>query len=296
MKINEFIWAEKANFEVRFMCERFGVKKSTYYQWAKHHLDGPTKAEFDEAYLTNEIYDQHKASKQTYGSRRMTKKLRNRGYCVNHKRVARLMAGAGIFGVRPPRKFKTTIPDKSKGADLVNRNFVYDKADIAWCGDITYIRTTQGFLFLATVIDLGSRRVVGWSMSTCIDTDLIISALKMAVRTRGNKRMPGTIFHSDRGCQYTSKAFAQACELLGIRRSMGKTGICWDNAAAESFFATLKNEELYRLPLLSNAQARLIVFAYIEGWYNKERLHSTIGYMSPVEWETNQRNKVAKVA
>ena len=161
--------------------------------------------------------------------------------------------------------------------------------DIAWCGDISYIRTWEGWLYLATVIDLGSRRVIGYSMAEHMRTEIVENALKMAVATRGVSKMPNVIFHSDKGSQYTGEDFAKTSTSLGVIRSTGAVATCFDNAVAESFFATLKKELIYRTVFMTRAAARQRIFEWIEGWYNSRRLHSTLGYVSPIEWELQQQ-------
>lgn len=181
---------------------------------------------------------------------------------------------------------RTTIVDRGATAadDLVGRDFNPAQPDVTWCGDITYLRTGEGWLFLATVIDLFSRRVIGWSVAEHVRTELVASALEMAVATRGG-HVDGVVFHSDRGSQYTSAEFGDLCTDLGVVQSMGATGVCWDNAAAESFFGTLKRELAHRRRWATRADARRDLIRWIEGWYNARRLHSSIDYNSPVEHE-----------
>jgi putative transposase len=171
----------------------------------------------------------------------------------------------------------------------VGRLFDPDQPDVAWCGDITYIPTDQGWLYLASVIDLASRHLLGWSMDKCHDAGLVVGALDAAAAARGRHRMDGTIFHTDRGGEYTSAACIDVCERLGLRRSMGRTGSCLDNAVAESFFATLKVELVDRCHYRTRAQARASIFRWI-AWYNLRRLHSTNGYLPPLEWEQQHRH------
>jgi transposase InsO family protein len=249
-------------------------------------------AEIEEAQLVALMREIHAESDSTYGQPRMTPALWHRGYCVNHKRVERLMREHGIRGHVPKRRVVTTVQaeDADNVTDLVNRDFVKPKPDIAWCGDISYIRTWEGWLYLATVIDLGSRRVIGYAMADHMRTELIEDALKMAVKTRGLNRMDNVIFHSDKGSQYTSADFAKTCALLGILRSVGRKATCYDNAVAESFFATLKKELVYRRIFMTRAQGRRQIFEWIEGWYNTRRLHSTLGYLSPIAWEQQRVN------
>jgi transposase InsO family protein len=217
---------------------------------------------------------------------RVTVELRRGGQAVNHKRVERLMRAHGIVGYRPRRRRSLTRQDRAAppAPDLLGRLFDPDQVDLAWCGDITYIPTDEGWLYLASVIDLASRHLLGWSMSSHHDARLVTAALDAAVTTRGRQRMDGTIFHSDRGAEYTSAAYIDACARLGLRRSMGRTGSCLDNAVAESWFASLKVELVHRAHYRTRAEARASIFAWI-AWYNRFRLHSTRGYLPPIEWE-----------
>ncbi|MCK8438886.1 IS3 family transposase [Streptomyces sp. D2-8] len=198
------------------------------------------------------------------------------------------MRAAGLQGRHRRRRHLTTVPDPRAALrpDLVARDFQPDPAglDARWCGDITYIATEEGWLYLATVIDIASRRVVGWATADHLRTDLVADALTAACRKRRPTRP--VIFHSDRGCQYTSQQFASLAHQLGVRLSVGRTGQCWDNALAESFFATIKRELLSTGSWPSRAAARTAIFDFIEGWYNLHRLHSSLGYRSPAEYET----------
>lgn len=285
-----FMDAEKANFPNVLMFKHFNVCSSRFYEWRALHANGPTGAEVAEAKLVVEMQAIHAESDSTYGEPRMTPALRAMGYCINHKRVERLMQKHQIIGHVPKRKVITTVraDDADNVHDLVKRDFVKDDVDIAWCGDISYIRTWEGWLFLATVIDLGSRRVIGYAMADHMRTDLIEKALKMAVKTRGKSKMDNVVFHSDKGSQYTSDDFAKTCVVLGILRSVGRKATCFDNAVAESFFATLKKELVYRRVFMTLADARCQIFGWIEGWYNVRRLHSTLGYLTPLAWEQRQ--------
>jgi transposase InsO family protein len=228
----------------------------------------------------------HDDSHGTYGAPRVTHELRRRGRRVNHKRVERLMRVHGLAGHRPRRRRCLTRPDRTvpPAPDLVGRLFDPDRPDHTWVGDLTYIRTDEGWLYLASVVELSSRRLLGWSLGDRHHARLVIDAAQAAVAARGRTKMDGTIFHTDRGAEYTSDAFADTCARLGLRRSMGRTGSCLDNAVAESFFATLKVELVDRAHYRTRAQARTAIFAWIH-WYNRRRLHSTIGYLPPVEHE-----------
>ena len=196
------------------------------------------------------------------------------------------MRAHGIVGYRPRRRRSLTKQDTTAAPapDLLGRLFDPDRVDVAWCGDVTWIPTDEGWLYLASVLDLASRHLLGWSMGTHHDARLVTGALDAAVATRGRARMPATIFHTDRGSEYTATACVQACQRLGLRRSMSRTGSCLDNAVAESFFASLKVELVDRAHYRTRAEARAAIFAWI-AWYNRFRLHSTRGYLPPIEWE-----------
>jgi transposase InsO family protein len=262
------------------------VSTSAYYAWRHQDARGPRKRALSDALLLDEIRGIHALSGGTYGAPRVTRSLRRRGRKVNGKRVERLMREHGIVGHRPRRRRGLTKQDKAAppAPDLVGRLFDPDRLDVTWVGDVTYVPTDEGWLYLACVLDLGSRRLLSWSMADHQQVGLVVEALDAAVGTRGRARMDDTIFHSDRGSQYTSAAFAAACGRLGLRRSTGRTGSCLDNAVAESFFATLKVELVDRQRYRTRAEARGAIFAWI-AYYNHRRLHSTIGYLSPVEWE-----------
>lgn len=295
MKIYSFIAAEKANFATTFMCSHFEVSPSAFYGWCKKIAAGPTDAELAETSLVAEIREIHAESAGTYGEPRMTPALKAKGYCINHKRIERLMREHQILGHVPKRKVITTVRagDADNIADLIKGDFIKPRVDIGWCGDISYIRTWEGWLYLATVIDLGSRRIIGYTMADHMRTELIEDALKMAVKTRTKNKMDNVVFHSDKGSQYTSDNFAKTCMMLGILRSVGRKATCFDNAVAESFFATLKKELVYRHTFTTRAVARQSIFDWIEGWYNQRRLHSTLGYLSPLAWEQLQSAKAA---
>jgi putative transposase len=296
VRLYRFVDRQKAEYPVTIVCAVAGVPRASYYEWRMRMAAGPSQRETDEAALVASIQRIHRTSNGTYGEPRMVPALRKEGKCVNHKRVERLMHLHKIVGVTPKRHVRTTIPagDVSILPDLLKRVFSQHEPDLAWCGDITYIRTWEGWLYLATVIDLGSRRVVGLSMASHMRTELITDALKAAVWTRGG--VAAAIFHSDRGSQYTSADFAAECARHGIKRSAGRTGVCWDNAAAESFFATLKKELVHRQTFRTRQDARLAIFAWIEGWYNRQRLHSAIDYMTPIEWEQTHQLQLAATA
>ncbi|MFD9271266.1 IS3 family transposase [Streptomyces goshikiensis] len=230
----------------------------------------------------------HQRSRGTYGAPRVHAVLKREGAGCGRRRVARLMRQAGLAGRHRRRRHLATIPDPNAAIrpDLVLRDFEPDPAavDTRWCGDITYIATDEGWLYLATVIDIASRRVVGWATADHLRTELVADALKAACRTR--RPANPVIFHSDRGCQYTSHELAILAGEFGVRLSVGRTGQCWDNALAESFFSTLKNELGDSRPWPSRSAARTAIFEWIESWYNLHRLHSSLSYRSPAEYET----------
>jgi transposase InsO family protein len=275
-----------AGFPVAAACRAAGVTRSAYYAWTTSTAQGPSLAEREEARLVAEVRRIHARSRATYGSPRVHAELRRRGWRVNRKRVERLMRAHGIVGHRPRRRRGLTQPDTTAAPapDLLGRLFDPNQPDVAWCGDVTWIPTDEGWLYLASVIDLASRHLLGWSMGAHHDAVLVCDALQAAVATRGRPHMPDTIFHTDRGTEYTSAACIDACQRLGLRRSMSRTGSCLDNAVAESWFASLKVELVHRHHYRTRAEARAAIFAWI-AWYNRFRLHSTNGYLSPVEWE-----------
>jgi transposase InsO family protein len=275
-----------AGFAVAAACKAAGVTRSAYYAWATSAAHPAAERQREEARLAGEIRRIHTRSRGVYGSPRVTAELRRRGWRVNHKRVERLMRRHGIVGFRPRRRRSLTKPDQgaAPAPDLLGRLFDPDRLDVAWCGDVTYIPTDEGWLYLASVIDLASRHLLGYSMSTHHDAALVVSALDAAVATRGVKRLDGTIFHTDRGAEYTSAACIATCQRLGLRRSMSRTGSCLDNAVAESWFASLKVELVDRAHYRTRAEARASIFAWI-AWYNRVRLHSARGYLPPIEWE-----------
>ena len=280
----------QAEFPISAMCRVLGVSTSGYYAWSKR---GPSDRAKRDAELTEKIRYYHERSRGTYGSPRIHEDLKDEGIAVGRKRVARLMQAAGLQGVSRRSSTRTTIRDETARAapDLVDRDFTATGPDQLWVSDITYIPTWSGFLYLAVVIDVWSRRVVGWSMATHLRTELVLEALNMAIWQRRPEKV---IHHSDQGTQYTSVAFGKRCREAGIRPSMGSVGDCFDNALAESFFATLECELIDRKTLRSPAEAKAIVFDYIEGWYNPCRRHSSNGQISPMRFE--RENAVERAA
>jgi putative transposase len=292
VSVYPFIEAEKAGRRnVARACALLKVSRAAFYA----HLSGPSRREREDAELTGQIQAVHEQSKGRYGAPRVHAELRRRGRRHGRKRVARLMRTAGIAGKTPRRWKKTTIPDPAAAAraDRIRRDFTADAAKLntRWCGDITYIGTWEGWLYLATVIDIASRRVVGYAIADHLRTELVSAALGNAVAARDPA--PGVIFHADRGCQYTSSEFASLASAHAVTLSHGRTGQCWDNALSESFFASLKGELIDTRPWPTRAAASRAIVEYI-GWYNGTRLHSTLGYRSPAEFE--ETNKIKKVA
>ena len=267
------------------MCRTLGVSASGYWARAKRPMSA--REQTDRA-IETQIREIHHWSQGTYGAPRMHAELGARGTVVSRKRVARLMRRGGLQGVTRRRGTFTTVRDRDArpAPDLVSRNFVVSGPNRLWVADITYIPTWAGFLYLAVVVDAWSRRVVGWAMETHLRTDLVLQALDMALFQR---RPSEVIHHSDQGCQYTSIAFGKRCGDAGVRPSMGSVGDAYDNAMCESFFATLECELLVRNRFRSQVEARIAVFQFIEGWYNPHRLHSGLGYLSPIEFERRAR-------
>jgi transposase InsO family protein len=290
-----FIEAEKTQQRnVKRACELLEVSRAACYA---NRADSPSTRQLVDQELTEHIRQAHQRSKGRYGAPRIHAQLRRDGHRHGRKRIARLMRAAGLHG-RTPRRFKrTTIADPAAAAraDLVRRDFAVDAAAVntRWCGDITYIPTWEGWLYLATVIDIASRRIVGFAMAEHLRAELACDALTNAIAARDPA--PGVIFHADRGCQYTSSDYALLAGDLAVRLSTGRTGQCWDNALAESFFASLKGECLDLQPWPTRAGARRATVDYI-AWYNGTRLHSALGYQTPDEYESTTRKEVTAQA
>jgi putative transposase len=284
--VHPFIEAEKqSGHSVKRACELLKVSRTAFYA---RRTGMPSPRAVRDLGLTEKITEIHERSRGTYGAPRVHAALKNEGAECGRRRVARLMRQAGLVGKHRKRKHRTTIPDPQATTrpDLVLRDFqpAAGALDTRWCGDITYIPTEEGWLYLATVIDIASRRVVGWATAGHLRTELVADALKAAYHQR-RPRGP-VVFHSDRGCQYTSHALAVLAAEVNVLLSVGRTGQCWDNALAESFFSTLKNELISNRPWPSRAATRTAIFEWIESWYNLHRLHSSLGYRSPAEYET----------
>ena len=283
----QLVDAEKAHYPVTVLCEVLGVSRSGYYDWKTRPCCERSKAD---AQLAVQIAAAHTKSRKRYGSPRVHRALRRKGICVGKKRVERLMREKGIVA-RQKRRFRRTTDSNHAdpiAPNIVQRDFEPSAPNEGWAGDVTYIATHEGWAYLATVIDLASRRVVGWTLDEHMRTELVEDALTMAFANRAPQR--GLIFHSDRGCQYTSQDFAQLARANGVVLSVGRKGECWDNAVAESFFATIKRELIETRSWPTRTGLRRAVFEYIEGWYNTRRLHSTLGYLSPAQYEAVHHN------
>ena len=269
---------------VRTMCRLLGVSTSGFYASVDRPLS--TRAKRD-LVLSAKLEAAHDESRGTYGAPRLHAELVADGVKVGKKSVARLMRKAGLVGISPRKSTFTTVRDPAgrPSDDLVRRDFTATGPDQLWVADITYVPTWAGFLYLAVVLDVWSRRIVGWAMSTSLKTDVVLDALNMAVTQRQPRSV---VHHSDHGCQYTSIAFGMRCKEAGIRPSMGTVGDAYDNAMCESFFGTLECELLDRRRFRSQVEARMAVFDYLEGFYNPRRRHSALGYASPIEYERTQ--------
>ncbi len=269
-------------FSVTRMCQVLGVKRSGYYAWLKRGLS--LRVMRDNVLLEN-IKKSHKLSKGRYGSPNILNDLKDWNFSTSRKRVARLMREAGLRS-KTVKKFKATTQSKHSlpiANNLLNRDFVVSVPNRVWVSDITYIWTREGWLYLCVVIDLFNRQVVGWSMGQRLTAELALDALMKAVIRRRPPK--GLLFHSDRGVQYASRAFRRVLKRYGMVQSMSRKGDCWDNAVAESFFGTLKQELVYHERYRTRTEARLSVFQYIEGWYNRRRRHSALGGISPIKFE-----------
>lgn len=295
MKTDPFIEAEEVTGRsVKHCCDMFEVSRAAYYQ---RRRGVPSARDVSDTELTEQITAVHTESKGTYGSPRVHQELHRRGVECGKRRVRRLMRQAGLEGRCKKRWRKTTIADPAAEAalDLIQRAFGPGaEIDRRYVGDITYIATWEGWAYLATVIDLSSRRVVGWALGSHMRTELVADALAAALASRGPEK--GLIFHSDRGCQYTSADYGELARRNGVVLSIGRKGECWDNAVAESFFATIKRELIDTRAWPTREGLRRAAFDYIEGWYNVRRLHSSLNYCSPAEYEAIHRNAETQAA
>ena len=283
---------EKANHSVGTLCRVLKVSKSGYYDWRNRP---PSARDRSDAMLTEKITHIHRESRETYGAPRVHAELRSLGVRCARKRVARLMRAASLIGCGGRKRIRTTRRDTVERApaapDLVKRNFVPEAPDRLWVADITYARSWEGWLYLAFVLDTFSRKVVGWSMANHLRTELVLDALNMAIHNR--RPSPGLVHHSDRGSQYTSVEFGGRLKEAELLPSMGSAADAYDNALAESFISTLKRELLHRHSWPSKESVRVGIFEYIECFYNPRRRHSSLGQMSPVEYEQARLGGVA---
>lgn len=290
MRLFRLIDAEKASYPVSLLCRVLKVSRSGYYDWK----DRPSsRRDRENVALTEQIREVHERSRGIYGYPRVHAELRALGVRCSRKRVAQLMRKAGIKGCQRARKKRTTRrdPHATPAADLLKRNFTAEAPDRVWTADITYVHTQEGFLYLAFILDVYSRKVVGWSMASHLRTELVVDALEMALWRRSPDA--GLIHHTDRGAQYTALSFGKKLEEAGIVPSMGQVGSALDNAISESFVASLKSELLHRHRFVGREAARMATFDYIEGFYNRVRRHSSLGYLSPADYEQATMKEVA---
>ena len=270
-------------YPVADLCAAFGVSRSGYYAWQTRP---PSARQRSDVALGLELCRQHTASRQTYGSPRLRAALRRQGHRISRRRVCRLMRQHGL-GVKPPRRFVPQTTDSRHDHPIAPNRLatapVPSGPDQVWVSDLTYVRTAQGWLYVAAVLDRWSRRIVGLAMAEHMQTSLVTDALEQALRQR--HPVAGCLHHSDRGCQYASQAYRDRLAQAGLVASMSRAGNCYDNAYMESFWAKLKSELVDRQTFASRAAARLAIFEYVEVFYNRQRLHSALGYQSPVDFE-----------
>jgi len=288
VSVFRFIEAERADFPISLSARMLGVSRSGFHAWRQRP---PSDRALSDAWLLEKIKQIHAQSRGTYGSPRVHAELRRQGIRVGRKRVERLMRQAGLCGYHKRRKGRTTIRVQGVRVadDLVCRDFSPSAPNLLWCADIKEIPTWEGKLYLASVLDCYSRRVVGWAMRDNMEAELVVDALEMAIARR--RPGPGLVHHSDQGAQYVALIFGQTLRDAGIAQSMGSRGDCFDNAAIESYHATIEKDLLRRRSLRTKQEARTAIFDYIETFYNRERLHSTLGYRSPEEFERDhERN------
>ena len=285
-----FIDAEKALYPLWILCRVLRVSRSGYYAW---RVRKPSVRALEDERLRPKVVEAFKAGRGTYGSPRVLGELLDQGFEVGRRRIARLMRELGLQGVMP-RKFRVTTDSNHGHAiseNILDRNFEASRPNEKWVTDITYVWTSEGWLYLATVMDLYSRRIIGWSTADHMRTDLCLDAIRMAIRQRTD--IKGLVHHSDRGVQYASDRYRAVLNAQNIECSMSRRANCWDNAVAESFFGTLKNELIYRRPWLNRESARNAISEYIEVFYNRIRRHSTIGNISPAQFEEMELAKAA---
>ncbi len=278
----EFIAAHRDEFPISRMCQVLAVSRSGYYAWCARPISAREMA--NEALLVKikDLFDQHKGR---YGSPRIHRALRREGERCSHKRVARLMRQQGMRA-RRKRSYKRTTQSNHTlpvAANILKQDFSTTAPNQKWCGDISYVATAEGWLYLAVIIDLYARRVVGWAMGPSLNRTLALAALQMGLQRR--RPTVGLLHHSDRGSQYASHDYQALLDAHQLQVSMSRTGNCYDNAMMESFFATLKVECVADQVFASRAEAKMVLFEYIEVYYNRQRLHSSLGYLTPVEYE-----------
>lgn len=273
--------AHQAKYPVKTQCRVLGISRSGFYAWRARE---PSARALEDAGLTERIREIHDESGGTYGVPRIHALLQAKGTRIGRKRIGRLMKAGSMQGVSRRKGFKTTVKGRGRHGipDLVDRDFTAPGPDQLWVADITYVPTWSGFVFLAVVLDVFSRKIVGWSMATHLRTSLVMDALDMAITLR---KPAEVIHHSDQGCQYTSIAFGLRCKAAGVRPSTGSVGDCFDNAMCESFFATLECELIERSVFKTKAEAKMALFCFIEGFYNPRRSHSSLDYLSPMQFE-----------
>jgi putative transposase len=291
VSVFRFIAAERAHHPVKTLCRVLGVSRSGFDAWAARP---PSQRERDDAWLLERVRVLHTASRRTYGSPRIYRDLRADGVRVGRKRVERLMRQASLSGTVKRRRGKTTIrvPGVRVANDLVKRDFSPPAPNTLWVADITYLRSWEGWLYLAVVLDCFSRRIIGWALEDHLRAELVVDALEQALQRRKPGR--GLVHHSDQGSQYVSLVFGRRCRLAGIEQSVGGRGSAYDNAVCESFFKTLKSELVDRQSWPTKAELRTAVFDYIECFYNPRRRHSSLDYLSPTEYEKiNNRARAA---
>ena len=292
MSSYRLIEAEKTSFPIQLMCRMLGVWRSGYYDWRDRP---PSRRSREDTALSEKVREIHRRSRETYGSPRVHAELRALGTRCGRKRVERLMQEAGLRGcVRGCRKRTTRRGGRAVVAkDLLQRSFAATQIDKVWVADITYVATREGFLYLAFILDVHSRRIVGWAMENHLRTEIVVDALQMAIWRR--KPAPGLVHHSDQGVQYTALSFSERLREVGITPSMGRTGSALDNAMAESFVSTLKAELVSRMEFPTRQAAKTAIFEYLETFYNTRRLHSSLGYRSPADFEEDRMGE-ARVA
>jgi putative transposase len=288
-----FIATEKASFPIAVLCKILGVSRSGFYEWAGRE---PALRTIEDAQLKLRIAATYARNDGRYGSPRIQRELRAEGFAVGRKRVARLMLALGLKS-RRKRRFRATTDSNHAlpvADNLLDRQFKVDAPNVAWVTDITYVWTSEGWLYLAAILDLFSRRIVGFAMSERIDRHLALNALYMAL----GRRVPnvGLVHHSDRGSQYASADYQSVLKEHGVVCSMSRKGDCWDNAVAESFFATLKTELVYLTKFKTREEAKRAIFDFIETFYNHRRRHSTLDYVSPVEFENQFVQELKRAA